>query len=280
MGEALGKDVSAYRELLQKGKARMEKELWNGEWFIQKIAREGLAKDFPPLDPGTQSPAYRGVAKTVNEQGPKYQYGNGILSDGVLGLWMARTAGIMDDLIDPKKVESHLLAIHKHNFRSDLSTHANPQRPSYALGNEGGLLLCSWPQGGKPLLPFVYSDEVWTGIEYQVASHLMMTGHVEEGLEIVRACRRRYDGRRRNPMNEFECGHWYGRALSSFALIQGLTGMWYDAGSGTLRIDSRVGDFRAPLFTAGGFGTVDYTDGKAELTVVGGEIPVKDTIVR
>lgn len=62
-------------------------------------------------------------------------------------------------------------------------------------------------------LPFVYSNEVWTGIEYQVASHLMLQGEVEKGLEIVRACRQRYDGSVRNPFNEYECGHWYGRAL-------------------------------------------------------------------
>jgi len=280
MGTALGEEVAAYRQLLEKGKARMEAELWNGEYFIQKVAKDGLDKNFGQLDPDRQASAYREVTETVNRQGPKYQYGNGILSDGILGLWMARTSGMTDDLVDPKMVESHLLAIHKYNFREDLSTHANPQRPSYALGDEGGLLLCSWPEGDKPLLPFVYSDEVWTGIEYQVASHLMMTGHVAEGLEIVRACRKRYDGIRRNPMNEYECGHWYGRALASFSLLQGLTGMWYDAGDQILRIDSRIGNFRAPLFTARGFGTVEFKDGKAKLAVTSGEIPVKETDIR
>ena len=84
-------------------------------------------------------------------------------------------------------------------FKKDLTDHANPQRSPYALGKEGGLLLGSWPKGGKLSLPFVYSNEVWTGIEYQVASHLMLQGEVEKGLEIVRACRQRYDGSVRNP---------------------------------------------------------------------------------
>jgi hypothetical protein len=280
MGGALGEPVDEYRELLAKGRARMQAELWNGEYFIQKVALDGLERNFKPLDPADQSPAYRGLAEAINRQGPKYQYGEGCLSDGILGLWLARTCGMTGDLVDPEMVESHLLAVHKYNFRDDLSTHANPQRPSYALGAEGGLLLCSWPRGDKPLLPFVYSDEVWTGIEYQVASHLMMLGHVDQGLEIVRACRKRYDGALRNPLNEYECGHWYGRALASFALIQGLTGMWYDAVDDTLRIDSRIGDFRAPLFTAGGYGTVEFTDGKATLSVASGEIPLSETIVR
>lgn len=82
-----------------------------------------------------------------------------------------------------------------------MSEHANPQRPAYALGDEGGLLLCSWPKGGKLSLPFVYSDEVWTGIEHQAASHLMLMGHVKEGLDILRASRNRYDGRIRNPLS-------------------------------------------------------------------------------
>ena len=101
-----------------------------------------------------------------------------------------------------------------------MSEHENPQRPAYALGDEGGLLLCTWPKGGKLSLPFVYSDEVWTGIEYQVASHLMFAGKVKEGLDMVRECRNRYNGKVRNPFNEYECGHWY---------AQGDVELWLDA---------------------------------------------------
>ena len=77
-----------------------------------------------------------------------------------------------------------------HNFKSTLWTHANPQRPGYAIGDEPGLLLCTWPRGGKPTLPFVYSDEVWTGIEYQAASHMISEGLVDEGLTVVKPCAR------------------------------------------------------------------------------------------
>ena len=98
---------------------------------------------------------------------------------------MAWAAGL-DGVLDPEKVRSHLCAVHKYNLRHDLYDHANPQRTTYALGRDGGLLLCSWPKGGKPQLPFVYSNEVWSGIEYQVAAHLIAEGEVEKGLEIVR----------------------------------------------------------------------------------------------
>ena len=46
----------------------------------------------------------------------------------------------------------------------NLKDHENVQRV-YGLNNEAGLLLCSWPKGNRPLFPFVYADEVWSGIE-------------------------------------------------------------------------------------------------------------------
>ena len=184
---------------------------------------------------------------------------------------MARECGIDEELVDPAKVKSHLLAVYKYNLKRDLSMHANPQRPSYAMGNDGGLLLCSWPRGGKPLLPFVYSDEVWTGIEYQVAAHLMMIGEVEKGLEIVRICRARYDGVRRNPFNEYECGHWYARALSSYALVEAFSGVRYDAVDKSLRVRSGAPDGRSFLCTDAVFGTATVKDGKAAFKHAAGQ---------
>ena len=129
------------------------------------------------------------------------------------------------------------------------------------------------------MLPFVYSNEVWTGIEYQVASHLMLLGHVDEGLEIVRTARDRYDGRVRNPFNEYECGHWYARALASYALLQGLTGVRYDAVERTLTVRPSIrGDFRAFLCTATGYGTVGVRGGQPFVEVRRGEIPYERVI--
>jgi uncharacterized protein (DUF608 family) len=119
-----------------------------------------------------------------------------------------------------------MASIFKHNWKSDLSDHANPQR-IYAVNAEAGLLLATWPHGGRPALPFVYSDEVWCGIEYQVASHLIYEGWVEEGLAVVKGVRDRHTGVRRNPWNEFECGNHYSRSMASYALLLAL-GSWDD----------------------------------------------------
>ncbi|MHB1036455.1 MAG: GH116 family glycosyl hydrolase [Pirellulales bacterium] len=275
MGQALGDDVSAYASILEKGIRRMEEDLFDGEYFIQKIQWKNLrAKN--PLEVQSLSGGYSPEARELLEkEGPKYQYGTGCLSDGVLGAWMALVCGV-GHVVDAKKVASHVKAVHKHNLKRDLTSHANPQRPSYACGAEGGLLLCTWPKGGALSLPFVYSNEVWTGIEYQVASHLMLLGMVEEGLEIVRACRDRYDGRIRNPFNEYECGHWYARAMSSYALLQGLSGARYDAVDKTLTLrPSLKGDFRCFLSTATGYGTVGVKGGKPFVEVKSGTIDVK-----
>jgi len=279
MGTAMNEDVTRYRELLDKGKKFLETELFNGEYFYQKIQTEGLNEPFKPLKSAQNGPGYNHIVNMLNTQGPKYQYGTGCLSDGVLGFWIAHMAGL-GDIVDADKVTSHLLAVHKYNLKHDLSDHANPQRPAFAVGKDGGLLLCTWPRGGELSIPFVYSNEVWTGIEYQVASHLMLEGEVREGLEIVRVCRDRYDGRIRNPFNEYECGHWYARALSSYGLLQGLTGLRYDAIDKTLYIDSKIGDnFRCFLSTESGFGIAGLKNGKPFVDIKSGELDVRHIYV-
>lgn len=278
MGRFLKEDVSKYQDLYKKGKKYMETELYDGEYFFQKIEWTGLKAPNPVNAQSFQTKYTDEALELLKKEGPKYQYGAGCLSDGVLGSWMAKMCGLVNPL-DTAKTKSHLLAVHKYNFKKDLSDHANPQRPSYALGNEAGLLLCSWPKGGKLSLPFVYSDEVWTGIEYQVASHLMLMGEVKEGLEIIRACRDRYDGRVRNPFNEYECGHWYARAMSSYGCLEGLTGVRYDAVDKTLHIDSKIGDFTSFISTETGFGTVSFKQGKPSVKVVYGEISFKKMLI-
>jgi len=253
--------------------------LYNGEYFIQQIKVEGLEAADPvkASQIGINMNYSPEAIELLKKEGPKYQYGNGCLSDGILGAWMGKMAG-MDEFIDHDKVVSHLNSVYKYNFKTDLSDHVNPQRPAYAVGKEGGLLLCTWPHGDQLTLPFVYSNEVWTGIEYQVASHLMSMGEVEKGLDIVREVRKRYDGKIRNPFDEYECGHWYARAMASYGLLQGLTGVRYDAVDQTLYVDSQVGDFKSFLSTETGFGTVELKNGKINLDVVYGEIPVKKIV--
>jgi hypothetical protein len=276
MAKRLDDPADLYDSLYFKGVRYMEDVLYNGEFFEQKIQWEDLKTDTPISDGSDWNRYYSPEAeKLLKEEGPKYQYGKGCLSDGIIGAWIAEMCGL-GDILDRVKVKSHLLSVYKYNLKHDLSEHANPQRPGYALGHEGGLLLCTWPNGGKLTLPFVYSNEVWTGIEYQVASHLLSVGCTDEALDIIRTCRDRYDGHVRNPFDEYECGHWYARALASYGLIQGITGIRYDAYERTLHVSPNIkGDFRSFLCTENGFGVAGVRDGKPFFEIKSGNLLIE-----
>src|SRR5206468_8582372 len=126
----------------------------------------------------------------------------------------------------------------------------------HALNDQPGLLLCSWPNGSRPRYPFPYADEVWTGIEYQVAAHLIYEGLVDEGLAIVKGLRGRHDGERRNPWDEFECGHHYARAMASWSLLLALSGFHYSAPEATIGFAPVLSadDFRCFFSTGSAWG--------------------------
>lgn len=247
MADALGETETAseYRRIYEKGRAWVDAHLFNGEYYVQQY------------DP---------------KAAPRHQFGQGCLSDQLLGQWMASVAGL-GDVLDPKHIRRALRAIFKHNWKRDLSEHANAQRV-YALNDEAGLLLCTWPKGGRPAVPFPYSDEVWTGIEYHVASHLILEGMVAEGLAIVKGARDRHDGIKRNPWDEFECGHHYARAMSAYGLLLALSGFTFNKGAGTIGFAPRMQpqDFRTFWALDGVWGAYAQKGREARLEIMEGSI--------
>ncbi|MET0736444.1 MAG: GH116 family glycosyl-hydrolase [Microbacterium sp.] len=230
----------------------MDEVLWNGEY-------------------------YRQVIEDVDAH--RYQYGDGVLSDQLLGQFHAFVNGL-GDLLPRDHVRSALGAIVRHNFRSDLTAHESTQRV-YALNDEGGLLLASWPDGGRPAIPFVYSDEVWTGIEHQVAASLVYAGLPDDALLIERTLRSRYDGAVRSPWNEIECGNHYARSLASWALLLAFSGVQWDAPARSLSFDP-VSDapFRSLFTTGSGWGRVEIDGDHVVLHVLGGELEVDQLVIR
>ncbi len=105
MGSALGDDVTLYGQLYEGGRKRMEAELFDGEYFIQKIEWRNLRAKNPAEFKdygGTYSPEARAL---LEKEGPKYQYGSGCLSDGVLGAWLAMACGSRADFGSGKSDE-------------------------------------------------------------------------------------------------------------------------------------------------------------------------------
>lgn len=262
-------EAERYAALARRGAQAIETRLFNGEYYQQEIMVQGLRDEKLFAIPSDDSDE----AALLRMEGPKYQIGSGCLSDGVFGAWLAQLCGV-DTPQRQDSIRSHLAAVYQHNFKKSLWEHANTQRPGYALGDEPGLLLCTWPRGGKPTLPFVYSDEVWTGIEYQVAAHLIFEGLVQEGLDIVEAVRGRYNGRTRNPWNEYECGNYYARAMSSYALLIALSGFSYSAVTHTLTLDPRleVEPFTCFFSTHSAWGRLSLSAGRLDIRLEAGEL--------
>ena len=201
MAEHLGDGETAekYKALYEKAAPLVDEKLFNGNYYIQELE---------DVD------AYR------------YQYGKGCLTDQLLGQFMAQTAGL--GYVLPKEhVKKALASIYRHNFKECMDDVPNVQR-TYALNDEAGLVLCSWPEGGRPRFPFAYCDEVWTGVEYTVAVNMIHEGMIEEAFTIIKAIRDRYDGYKRCPWSETEAGHHYIRPMSSFSMIPALAGFQCD----------------------------------------------------
>ena len=68
-----------------------------------------------------------------------------------------------------------------------------------------------------------------TGFEYSAATLMLYYGMEKEGVECIANIRRRYDGERRNPWDEAECGHHYARAMAAWTGVLALSGFRYHA---------------------------------------------------
>ena len=243
----------SYRERYEKGRKLIEEELWNGEYYIQVYDAE---------------------------QYKEHQYGIGCLSDQLFGQWWAHSLGL-GYILDPERVRKALESIYKHNFRTDFI--GFEQKPRiYACDTDKGLLCCTWPKGGRPEgQAILYADEVWTGIEYQVAGHMLWEGMVDEAFRIIKAARDRYDGTKRNPWNEVECGDHYVRPMSSWWMLEAAAGYGWNGDEHSLGFAPRVndGEFRSFFITGTGWGTFSEsrTSGGQEeiLRIAYGEVTVK-----
>jgi hypothetical protein len=255
MAEALGlaDDTARYSALAKRAAHFLDTELFNGEYYEQKVEWETLReRSFAALiaDLDDSSPE---LLRVQAAEGPKYQYASGCLSDGMLGAWMAAIYGI-DLQLEPEHVRRMSESVLRYNFQT-----------------------CTWPRGGKPQLPFVYSDEVWTGTEHQAASHMALNGMIDGAVQIVEATRSRYDGRVRNPFNEYECGNYYARAMSSYALLGAFSGFRYSAVTRELWFAPKadVRPFRSFFSAASGFGTIALDGDSLTVDVIEGSLTLK-----
>jgi uncharacterized protein (DUF608 family) len=247
IGSALGDDADASRwgERFATASAAYDRLLWNGEYYGQ--AQIGGAHDF----------------------------GDGCLADQLLGQWWAHQLEL-GHLLPAERIRGALAAIVAHNLRGGFRGFQHGYRV-FADEDDTGLLVCTWPRGGRPAVPVRYCDEVWTGIEYQVAAHCIMEGLHEPGMRILEALRARYDGTRRNPYNEIECGDHYARAMAGWSVLEALTGFRYDAVRS--RIALRGDSAHFPFVAGTGWGRVTVTAEEIEIHLLGGRLALRECVV-
>ncbi len=271
MADAVGEVEFAAecRRIAEAGTRRFDELLWNGRHYIQIIETDPDAG----ADLDYELTPVRGGGEPI----PKYQYGDGCLADQLLGQYLAFNAGL-GYLLKPDNVRRALDAVYRHNFIRDLSRFDNVQRV-YGLGREAGVVLCAWPDGNRPSLPFVYADEIWSGVEYQVAASLIYAGRVDAGLEIVAAIQDRHDGFKRNPFEHDESGVHYARAMASWSLLPALSGIAWDGVEQALafapRLEGEDGTFRTFWSTGTAWGSYTLGPDEAILEVAEGRLSLR-----
>lgn len=255
-----------YSELFEKGYAWTKANLFNGKYFFQKVNLEDqeLVRHFDCLHYWN------------SEKGQlKYQIGEGCAIDQMLGQWHANICGL-GDVFDPEQRRIALQNMWKNNWKPSLRNFANMWRV-FALNDEKGTVICDYPEGSeRPVISIPYSEECMTGFEYAFAGLLISEGFVEEGVEVVRAIRDRYDGAKRNPWNEIECGSNYARPMASFALLPIFSGFTFDMPNGRIGFSPVVsGDFRCFWSVGTGWGDFVRTETAYTLLLADGHVELK-----
>jgi non-lysosomal glucosylceramidase len=256
-GEAMAKEMgdeefaSECASLIEVGSKRIVEQLFNGEYFIHK-----------------PDPAHPEANAT----------GDGCHADQLFGESYLRQLGLAR-VVPERETLSALRSLYRYNFTPDVGPYRDGMRVIqggrwYAMPGEGGLIVCTFPKGGAERATgqgpsawaAQYFNEVWTGFEYQVASHMIAEGLVTEGLAIVKMAHERYSPERRNPYNEIECSDHYGRALAAFGVYLSLTGFRHHGPRGRLEIQPVLpGDHRFAFIAADGWGTVQTRDGQPHI---------------
>jgi non-lysosomal glucosylceramidase len=189
---------------------------------------------------------------------PEYQMGAGCLVDQLVGQYQAEVAGL-GPLVDPAYCKTALQSIYRYNYKHEMTGHANVQR-TFVLNDEGALVVAAYANGQRPGVPFPYYAEVFTGLEYTAASHMIFAGMVREGIECIANIRARYDGERRNPWDEAECGSHYARAMASWSALLAISGFRYHGGLREVTVLPRlpVRGFRCFWSSGTGWGTFEF----------------------
>ena len=212
-------------------------DLWNGEYFYHK--------------PDPKHPE-------------ALKIGDGCFIDQVFGQSWAFQVGL-GRILPEDKTRQALKSLWKYNWTPDVGPYRKvyPNGRWYAMPGEGGLIMCTWPKGGRAGVDgqvnpgFAgYFNECMNGFEYQAAGHMIWEGLLTEGLAVCRSLHERYHASRRNPWNEVECGDHYARSMASYGVYLAACGFEHHGPKGHSRLRPAAGAGRFPrrVHVGGGLG--------------------------
>lgn len=247
-------------DIFKKGSAWVDQNLFNGQYYEQKITSP---KTFQYLD-----------MNDPNLEIPEYQLGSGCLVDQLVGQYMAHVCGL-GYLAKKENVQTTLKTVMKNNFITRFDNIFNNMR-SYVMGRESGLIMASWPKG-RLKVPFPYFAESMSGFEYVAAIGMLQEGQTEAGVKCIKAIRDRFDGEKRNPFDEPECGHHYARAMAAWSAPLAFSKFHYNGVEKSISFTSKPGIY----FWSNGYawGTCGITSGGFTLSVIKGELKLKTILL-
>ncbi|MBS1882058.1 MAG: hypothetical protein JSS97_03785 [Actinobacteria bacterium] len=268
MARHLGEDEFA--ELLagrfRSGAAWTDANLFNGEYYVQQVR---------PADASTVLPSLRSPMGAGDLSDPSWQLSEGCLVDQMAGQYLAEIVGL-GPLLSEDNLRSALGAIYANNLVDPVRRQDVLQR-TFALNDEAGLVVASFPRGERPPRPLPYFGEVMTGLEYSAAVLMLARGMSDEGLACFANIRNRYDGRRRNPWDEAEAGHHYARAMAAWSAMVVLSGFRFSAPRRHLRLrtSGKEPEFRAFWSTATGWGSWSHHEEQTRIEVLHGSLELR-----
>jgi len=258
------------RQLFENGSRWIDANLFNGEFYVQQVR---------PYASNQIAASLRSSMGADDPEHPEYQVGKGCLVDQMVGQYLAEVCGL-GALLDPKHIRATLESIFRYNHKGALYSHDCVER-TFALNDEAALVICDYAKSPRPQIPFPYFAEVMTGFEYSAATHMLYAGMTQQGVEAIANIRSRYDGERRNPWDEAECGHHYARAMAAWSAVLAVSGFHYHGGERHLQIFPKTPppEFKCFWSTATGWGVFTRTQGKSQtqvrVQVYSGELPLE-----
>ncbi len=273
MAEYLG-DTSLseeYTELFDKGYKFTKDKLFNGKYFIHLIDLKNKS-----ITEKYNSPEYwNDEAEEI-----KYQIGDGSEIDQLCAQWHADICGI-GDIFDPEQVDTTLKNMFKNNFTTSVRDIPNVYR-RFSVNDEGGSVICVYPEGTyEPAVPIPYVTETMHGFEYQFAGLLISRGYINEGLAVIKAVRDKYDGKKRNPWNEIECGSNYARSMASFALLPIISGFTFNLQNNEIGFNPIINkeNFSCLWSVDGAWGDFKLNKERASVTLKDGELTLSSLVL-